>query len=328
MRISSRGIPEDFFAQIKLACNSIFETEIQYDFENLSKKVSNVHFELNYSKNRGAPPGELNVLILWEPQTVIPWQYKSEVLEKFQLIVPVSPWRADRLGVENWILHPVVINEFPRLSTKRKKKLVMINGAKFSANGSSLYGFRRAISRSLYKNGIEYDLMGVNWKMNKFKEARERLWAFRKEVIARNTPSFKEAFSDFFYKYPEYRGEVSDKIFTLSQYKYSLVIENEADWITEKLIDSIVAKTVPIYVGPRLDRFEFLSKCVYQCEPNIESILKIVVEDDSEMYLQKKKNIDNLNPNELEIFSYRYNLNKLACITRDYLLDRQLSQGH
>jgi hypothetical protein len=46
------------------------------------------------------------------------------------------------------------------------------------------------------------------------------------------------------------------------------------------------------------------------------------------MYLQKKKNIDNLNPNELEIFSYRYNLNKLACITRDYLLDRQLSQGH
>lgn len=74
----------------------------------------------------------------------------------------------------------------------------MINGAKFSANGSSLYGFRRAISRSLYKNGIEYDLMGVNWKMNKFKEARERLWAFRKEVIARNTPSFKEAFSDFF----------------------------------------------------------------------------------------------------------------------------------
>ena len=197
----------------------------------------------------------------------------------------------------------------------------MINGAKFSANRNSLYGFRRKISKELHKYRIDYDLKGVNWKMSKLKEIRERIWSVRKELQAENIPSLTEAFSDIFYKYPEYKGEVTDKIFTLSQYKYSLIIENEADYISEKLIDAILAKTVPIYIGPSLEKFAFLLRCVYQCDPNVKSILHILTNNDSDEYLQKKKYVEELDINELEIFTKKYNFNKLAKITKEYLLN-------
>jgi hypothetical protein len=320
LKISSRGMPEDFFFELKRACNSILANKIEYDFDNISKQNSDIHFEFNYSKNRGKLPGKLNILILWEPRSVMPWQYKNISLEKFQLIIPISPWRAEVLGLKNWIFHPVMRNESITLSTERKKTVVMINGAKFSANRNSLYGFRRKISKELYKYQIDYDLKGLNWKMSKLKEIRERIWAVRKELQARNMPSLKEAFSDYFYKYPEYRGKVEDKIFTLSQYRYSLIIENEADYISEKLIDAIIAKTVPIYIGPSLENFAFLSKCVYQCEPNVKSILQILTNDNANTYLQKKKYIDELDFNDFEIFTKSYNFNKLAKITKEYLL--------
>ena len=320
LKISSRGMPEDLFFELKRACNSILANKIEYDFDNISKQNSDIHFEFNYSKNRGNLPGKLNVLILWEPRSVMPWQYKNTSLEKFQLIIPISPWRAESLGLKNWILHPVMHNESITLSTERKKTVVMINGAKFSANRNSLYGFRRKISKELYKYQIDYDLKGLNWKMSKLKEIRERIWAVRKELQARNMPSLKEAFSDYFYKYPEYKGEVADKIFTLSQYRYSLIIENEADYISEKLIDAIIAKTVPIYIGPSLENFAFLSRCVYQCEPNVKSILKILTNDNSNTYLQKKKYIDELDFNDFEIFTKSYNFNKIAKMTKEHFL--------
>ena len=77
LRISSRGMPENFFCELKLACNSILANEIEYDFDNISKQNSDIHFEFNYSKNRGKLPGKHNILILWEPRSVMPWQYKN-----------------------------------------------------------------------------------------------------------------------------------------------------------------------------------------------------------------------------------------------------------
>lgn len=320
LRISSRGMPEDFFFELKLAFNLIFTDNLEYDFDNLSKQNSDVHFEFNYLKSRGSLPGKINVLILWEPRSFMPWQYTNECLKLFQLVVPISPWRADSLGLKNWILHPVNLKQSIKFSALRDRTVVMINGAKFSSNPNSLYGFRRKISRALYKSEVDYDLLGVNWKMNKIKEFRERVWASRKEIQAKKIPSLREAFSDFFYSYPEYKGEVVDKIYTLSNYKYSLIIENESDYISEKLFDAILAKTVPIYIGPNLERFNFLSKCVYQCEPSVRSIMEILLKDDPEIYLQKRKYIEDLNLDNFEVFTKKYNFEKLAKITEAYLL--------
>jgi len=99
-----------------------------------------------------------------------------------------------------------------------------------------------------------------------------------------------------------------------------LIIENESDYISEKLFDAILAKTVPIYIGPNLERFNFLSKCVYQCEPSVRSIMEILLKDDPEIYLQKRKYIEDLNLDNFEVFTKKYNFEKLAKITEAYLL--------
>lgn len=322
LRISSRGMPENLFTELQLALDLVLNRKIEYDFENQSKLNSDIHFEFNYEKNRGHLPGKHNVLILWEPKSFMPWQYTQECLKLFQLVIPISPWRAESLGLEDWILHPITLNSNTKLCANRDKTVVMINAAKFSANPKSLYGFRRKISRVLFKSDIDYDLMGVNWKMNKIKEIRERIWSSRKELHARKIPSLKEAFSDVFYRYPEYRGPVLDKIYTLSQYKYALIIENEPDYVSEKLFDAIFAKTIPIYIGPNLDRFDFLSKVVYQCQPEIESILKILDEDNDEIYSEKMRFISELNDGDFKIFTTKYNCEKLAKITETYLSNR------
>jgi hypothetical protein len=321
LRISTRGMPEDLCLELKRACDLVFKQRIEYIFENNSNLISDLHFEFNYTKNRGSLPGKQNVLILWEPRSFMPWQYTKSCIKRFQLVVPISPWRAARLGLKNWILHPALFQKNVTENVTRNRMLVMINAAKFSANRNSLYGFRRKVSKALRKSKIDYDLIGVNWKMKKTKEIRERIWSTRKELHARNIPSIAEAFSDIFYNYPEHKGKVDDKIKTLANYKYSLVIENEADYISEKLFDAISAHTIPIYIGPDLNQFKFLKECVFQCEPKIESIIEILLKDDQEIYSQKKQSIENLNQDDFKIFTKEYNFEKLAFIAKMHLLN-------
>ena len=265
----------------------------QVNSSNDSHKISKLHFEFNYDKTRGKLPNKFNILILWEPKSVMPWQYKKSVLKKFDLIIPMSPWRAKNLGITNWAFHPSKIEFISIDENLRNKNVVMVNAAKFSASNQSLYGMRRKISKKLHSMNIGYELYGQNWHMKKSKELRERIWAIRKEVAALNLPSLPEALSEITYDYPEYIGPVNNKINLLSKYRYSLVIENESDWITEKLFDALSARCVPIYIGPDLSRFKQLSKCVIQLEPSTKAISEFFSNEDTDLYIKKKAAVDN-----------------------------------
>lgn len=322
LRISTRGLTLIQFQSLKKALSQLFESDTQFDFENTSNLDSEIHFELDFKKKTKYLPGKFNVLILWEPKSVSPWQYKTNCLRKFDLIVPIGPWRAENLKLENWIFHPINIDIRDNMNTIKSRTVVMINSSKFSANRFSLYGFRRQVSKELNQSPIDYDLFGGNWHMSKGKEFRERLWALRKEFQANNRPSLTEVFSNFFYRFPEYRGIIEDKVQTISNYKYALIIENEPDFISEKVFDAIFAKTVPIYVGPDLNRFQPISQCVIQCKPDVGEILKVLSEDNQDIYLQKKIAIDKINSDQLQEFTLDYNFKKLAEITKKVYLDR------
>jgi hypothetical protein len=322
LRISTRGLTLIQFQSLKKALSQLFESDTQFDFENTSNLDSEIHFELDFKKKTKYLPGKFNVLILWEPKSVSPWQYKTNCLREFDLVVPISPWRAENLNLENWIFHPINIDVRDNMNVIKSRTVVMINSSKFSANRLSLYGFRRQVSKELNQSPIDYDLFGGNWHMSKRKEFRERLWALRKEFQTNNQPSLTEAFSYFFYRFPEYRGIVEDKVQTISNYKYALVIENEADFISEKVFDVIFAKTVPIYVGPDLNRFQPIAQCVIQCKPDVGEILKVLSEDNQDIYLQKKIAIDKINSDQLQEFTLDYNFRKLAEITKKVYLDR------
>jgi hypothetical protein len=249
----------------------------------------------------------------------MPWQYSKKVLNKFDLVIPASPWRAKNLGFENWIFHPYEMEKHYFDESKRTKLIAMVNAAKFSANKKSLYGFRRIASKYLCESGIDYELFGQNWKMPKTKEMRERFWAIRKEFNSGNLPNLTEALSHFNYRYPEYKGGIENKFKTLSEYKYSLVIENEADWITEKIFDAISAGSVPIYFGPSLEEFPLLQKCAISLPINRESLIRITTGELNPEYQVKKEFIDSLNfkEPEWELFSIYENINKMLKIIKE-----------
>jgi hypothetical protein len=229
--------------------------------------------------------------------------------------------RAKELKLDEWVNPPYDYIRHNTEESLRTQEVVMVNSAKFSANHRSLYGFRRKVSKKLRLLGISYDLIGDNWKMSKKKELRERIWAVRKEFAAGNMPSLHEAFSDFFYNYPEYIGRVENKIHKMSKYKYAIIIENENDYISEKLFDAVAAGCVPIYVGASLNNYRKLSKCVIEFTTDSELIKYFFQNNQGSIYQQKKLYIDQESnySEDLKPFSTEYISKKLSeIICRNY----------
>lgn len=247
--------------------------------KNFNPRIDSVSISFNHDHSFDFPDSDFRVLILWEPAAVMPWQYNKNNLAKFDLVIPMSSWRAKRLGIKEFAYHPYDANGFNPISpfTVRREGIVMVNSAKFSAGKSSLYGLRRATSKALAESDINYFLFGSNWKMSRFMELRKRFVALRNSIIASDEISWRELTSQLWYQYPEYSGWIHDKFQVLSQYELSLVIENESDWVTEKIFDSIYAGTVPVYVGPDLsDEFPLIESCVIRADSTPQGVLAAV----------------------------------------------------
>lgn len=262
--------------------DSIAQEIIKAEVDKISySKVSSISVSFNHDPSFKTPNEDFKVLLLWEPSAVMPWQYQARNLKTFDLVVPMSVWRASKLGIKQFAFHPYTHEFSSQISPfrKRERKVVMINSAKFSAGKSSLYGLRREISKHLRENNVDYSLYGTGWNMSHTMELRKRLVALKNSVKAKEAISIRELTSMFYYSYPEYVGWVENKFELLSRFELSLVIENEADWVTEKVFDSIVAGTVPVYVGPDLSKlFPKLNDCLLVADFNVESIYRRISE--------------------------------------------------
>jgi hypothetical protein len=79
-------------------------------------------------------------------------------------------------------------------------------------------------------------------------------------------------------KNKNYRGSVVSKNQTLSNYRISIVIENSADFVSEKLFDSVSAGCLVVYVGVNLHEFGIEIPNLIQVSPNTAEIQKKVNE--------------------------------------------------
>ena len=59
------------------------------------------------------------------------------------------------------------------------------------------------------------------------------------------------------FRYIGGKGVCKDKFETLCQYKFSLVVENSNDYVSEKLFDSLAAKCLTFYIGPDLKKMGY-----------------------------------------------------------------------
>jgi len=245
------------------------------------KKFKNLSVSFNHDPSFRFPSSDYRVLLLWEPKAVMPWQYQPRNYSAFDLVIPMSSWRARNLGLADFGFHPYNFEGIKPITSNalRTRRVVMINSAKFSSGCSSMYGLRRTISKRLFDLGEDYSLYGTNWHMSKTLEVRKRITSLKNPLIAGEKICARELTSQLWYAYPEYKGWVENKFEILSYFELSLVIENEQDWVTEKLFDSLYGGAVPIYVGPDLSQeFPRLERCIIRAGASVDEVVRKVQE--------------------------------------------------
>lgn len=215
---------------------------------------------------------ERDVVILAEPEVVRPDLYDYKFLKTTKYLLPLGKYRADRLDLEYFVNWPVELPNYNKVKKNRNKKFAIVNEHKFSSSKRSQYGLRREVIKYFEtKNPGTLDLYGVEWNISKRLEIKRRLYALRNNKSVKSI-DFKEAFSDFWRKYDSVKGHMHKDCEMLQEYTASICIENDIDYVSEKVWKSLYAGCPVIYVGPDLKYDLFLKDSVLLADDNINSI--------------------------------------------------------
>lgn len=125
----------------------------------------------------------------------------------------------------------------------QKKFCTLMAGNKTSTEPGELYSKRlEAINYFESHHSSDFEFFGIGWNT----------YTFHGPKIIRALNRFPFAKHLFAKKHRCYKGRVSQKLSTLSNYKYCICYENTdaiPGYISEKIWDCLFAGTIPIYLG-------------------------------------------------------------------------------
>lgn len=230
-----------------------------------------------------------DIVILAEPEVVRPDLYTKKFINGAVKILPLGRYRADRLGLKNWINFPVSLPSYKKARFLREKNFALVNEHKFSSSYRSNYGLRR--KTILYfesKQKLELDVYGNEWNIGKYLEIKRRFYQLRnsKNFLSVN---LHETFSDLWVSYGSTKGHMHQDCEGLQNYKVNICIENDSDYISEKVWKALYAGAVPLYVGPNLIFDTELKESVIYCTPDIADIIDKIESIDSNLLEEKRK---------------------------------------
>ena len=212
-------------------------------------------------------------LIRQEPQIVRPQNYRVDFLSHMNFVIDVGrPPGPSILRVnwpQDWNLE--ILEQSNSNSKDRIDKTVMINRNLLSFVAGEMYSLRRLVAQ----RSSEIEVWGMGWEMPFINRAIRVI----EELLIPLRHGFPVKLSSIngWFKSPlSFKGPAEDKLATLSKYKYSLVIENSLDYMSEKLFDCFFAGTLPIYVGPNPTEFGIPEFAAIHSKPSIESVLESI----------------------------------------------------
>jgi hypothetical protein len=213
------------------------------------------------------------ILIRLEPPSVFPAQYTPKVEETYDLLF--NPGRPQQ-NQEDFIPWPYQFQKNPLkpqiepptileiLNQKiddgqfdynnwRERQIfcAMVSANKISPNGSGNYELRRTLAKKL--KDPRFQIFGELWRSSLLAKLRYRLGVLRFALASNSDFSLRAILKDTFSRYPRAFGEIEDKHAILKDSKFSVVIENSGDYVSEKLLDSLIEGCIPIYVGPHFE---------------------------------------------------------------------------
>lgn len=290
MRIKLSGFNDNFAS---IVSNNLLQTNLEIT------QANNFDLELIIDPNLPSVKNpEKTIIVLAEPQSVRPDLYNKAMWGNYAGVLPLSFYRAQRLGLKEWFDFPVIIPKYARDNRKRHNRIAIVNEHKFSGSPRSMYGLRRKVIRHYEEyHPAQLDVYGVEWNKGRIVELQRRIFSMRQHVN-QSEFSLKECFSDLWHEYSNLKGHMHEDLQELQEYQSSIVIENDLDYVSEKVWKSIYAGAVPIYVGPKLTNDPILEEIVMTANPDVFSIVGKASEANSDLISETRRKgydfIDNI----------------------------------
>ena len=204
------------------------------------------------------------VLVRQEPKIVLMETYTKAQTKKFNHIIDVGKIKDSKNSVINW---PQDLPKEFSDEDNRLEKIVVINSNLLSLAKGENYSLRRQVALEI----DDLDLYGYQWNNGFRSKVLVMIKELRKYAFKIDEIRFY-GLKYYFRFFNNYLGEVRDKGEILAKYKYSIVIENSSDFLSEKLFDAIFSGCIPIYVGPNLDNYEIPNSLYIQAQPSLSDI--------------------------------------------------------
>lgn len=236
------------------------------------------HDETMYGRyiEQGGKP-ELAILVRQETDSVYPGQYRKRVEKKYGLVLTLGGVKSLRKH-DHFLAHAYIFSpkptfpktddmKFEKVFNDRKNDKVyslsnwkrrsiyfsFVGANKVGLSPKNNYAIRRKLVDGYASSGLE--VYGPLWndgiKRRLINRVSMMLWGLK----THQRPPLWSIYADIFRKYKNAKGEVPDKHAILLNSKFSLIVENSDLMITEKLFDSILSGSIPVYYGPALSQF-------------------------------------------------------------------------
>ena len=277
-----------------------------YDINTIEESDLIFYFEINNKCRLPQTTIEIqkSYLFIWECQIITPNVYQQEYHKLFNKIFT---FRDDLIDNKKYFKInysfdiPQVINYN---SAAQKKLCTLIAGNKVSRHKLELYSKRLEAINWFEQNAPDdFDFYGRGW--DKFISSNRIIRKF-----CNTSNLFNNLITKMIFKPSKlYKGEVTNKIDTLQNYKFCICYENARDipgYITEKIFHSFFAGCIPIYWGANnitdhIPASCFIDKRKYTTYYELYTYLRDMSDD---IYLTYIKNIqDFLQSNKAWQFS-------------------------
>lgn len=212
------------------------------------------------------------ILLRLEPYCVYPKQYSTEIETLYDLIITPGSINDFKRG-ENFVGFPHAVNPNPlqpssilnhieleginnlleiNINNWKQREILcsMVVANKISPVRTSNYSLRRTIATENKNNFLH--IYGQFWRSSFRVKILYRFKVLVFNLKSNTEISMKEIYGKLFTSFHWTKGDVINKYDIMKNSKFSLVIENSNDYVSEKLFDAILCESVPIYFGPDL----------------------------------------------------------------------------
>lgn len=272
--------------------NHFFEAMESQGFEFISDRESaDVYIAMNHSPKElqcfRHLPIKNKFLVIFEPKIVRPSSHKMDNRLKYsRCYVPSRQWvLSSNDFVFNWPQTDPESIYTPKPIPATSSKIGFIQTNNFSVIQGEQYSLRRAVLRKL-QNDIE--VSGRGWNGEIFWTSRQILASLVKTHDVQISEISIKGLRGAYWKYSRSAIPVADKFEFLSKHKFTLVIENSLDYVSEKLIDAVIAGSIPIYVGPSLKDHGFPGDIASSALATADSIAETIKELKSNVSMQER----------------------------------------